>query len=253
MSEISYIDAGRIISTLNRSVLTVETTLRCLDKMEDLNFSRQIETLVEAAHQFEVREEKWRGMVDDTRALIKRDLRDNRAITLNWGLVTLWSSFEALLEDVLLLWFTEDNRAFLSWGGKTSINFEEIKQADDAAAIKARYFEKAIRAFTSDSIEDRIRTLKQKFNISEEILFSRRLANDSIKARLGSWGPATLSEISNKRNKIVHRLALPLAKLEELQTIEIMLERFLLNIASIIGGKLDRPVLAFHVAIPPLT
>ncbi len=252
MSGVPFIDGTKIVSFLTRSLVTIETTLRSLDETESREFSRHMETLIDTVRAVGMTDEKWAELVNEARGLIRNQLRNNRMITLNWGLVTLWSTFEALFEDILLTMFQTDNRAFMSWSGKVSLPFDEIVEAASIETIKTKYFRKAITDFSGEGISKRIEILLKKLNIRQEILFSLKNTNDAMKAQLKNWSPETLNDISTNRNRIVHELALPLKTIEELQTIELVLERFLLNLTSIVGQKLDQTMAVYGVPFPPL-
>jgi hypothetical protein len=59
---------------------------------------------------------------------------------------------------------------------------------------------------------------------------------------LANWGPASLKELSDGRNSIVHEQKLPLTHIDQLLLPTIVMEKFLTNIASIIAEKLSVPL-----------
>ena len=252
MSDVPCIDGFRIIWLLNEVVLTVETTLGSLQKTEDQDVARNIETFVETVKWSGITDEKLELLLGEVRQLARKRLQNNRDVVLNWGLVMLWSRFEALIEDILLLFFKTDERAFLSWAGETSVVFADLQNAGTVDDVKVKYFTKAIKKFTDEPITKRVELLAKKLNTREEVLFSKKNCNEKIKTQLGNWGSATLKSISDQRNKIVHDQQIPVGNIDELRNSEVVLERFLLNVVAIVGDKLNMPVLIQHIVLPKL-
>ena len=76
----------------------------------------------------------------------------------------LWTSFEASVEDLLILMFRTKPTIFIGWAGDSKISFAELQKMFDLNSAKNALYQKAVKAFTAQAIESRIKTLTDKLN-----------------------------------------------------------------------------------------
>jgi len=182
---------------------------------------------------------------------LKANDKTNRRRILNWGLVMAWTSFEALMEDLLKIFFWEQPRGFLNWGGKLNVTYEEIQAMGQIDEVAESFYSKALRQFTDKPIKERLKDLQSKLGIREEDLFGLRFSNETIRARLKGWGPGSMEALSDARNDIVHRGALPLQSLGEFEDAVLVFERLLLNLGTILAEKMGIPITINGVPYQP--
>lgn len=239
------LDGGRLVWLLKEIVLTVEDTVTGLEHQTQYQYSGHVETLLSRVDQENISDSEWQSLVAQTTDHLRERHESNRKIILNWGLVILWSRFESLLEDILLLFFQKEDRAFQSWSPDTTLPFDKVMDLDSVAAVKDRYFRKALRKFAQDPVHRRVESLLKKLAVKEEILFTLEAADEEAKTQLQGWGAHSLAQISDERNEIVHGQSTPLRNIDELRNREVVLEQFLLNVFMIIAKKLRMPLLIF--------
>jgi len=246
-----YVDVTRPVGTLVDLVVSFETTLRSLAAARQEHYIRRVKGQMDLVNETlppDKRAEALKGM----EPAIARSLEATEILIVNWGVGTLWSAFEGLLEDVLVMWFTRDPRAFLPWGGEMSAKFQDITECESVDAVRKQYFQKAVKNFTSETIEKRIKLLEKHLNARPEILFSTKQATPEIKALLGQFDVDAVRDISENRNKVVHNNEYPYKKVDELQRMEVVLEWLLRNIAALIGSRLGVPVQLMGIQLPPI-
>jgi hypothetical protein len=117
-----------------------------------------------------------------------------------------------------------------------------LANASSIEDVQLQYFQKALRNFTNDPIDKRIKTLVNRLGVPADVLFSQKMFHHEIKMIIGQWNADTIIEISNKRNTIVHDGKRPYSDISELQKVGETLQRLLMNIGSIIAHKLGIPI-----------
>ena len=188
-------------------------------------------------------EEPAKSAVSTLAESIQERLQFANVRLLNWGMVMLWTNFEAQLEQLLRTLFHEEPQEFLPWGADLSITAEQLQEFESLEEARSTLYEKAIREFSDETIEVRIDELAHRLNVRLERLFSLRLCSDSLREKLTGWGPHSLKSLSDKRNSILHGQMLPIKQLSEIQDAVLILDKFLLNVAGIVADKLAVPLL----------
>jgi hypothetical protein len=234
-----YVELSDLLFRLNEIVVLIEDSLRLFAERREDEFKRKFSSVAELLVEFgtklpdEVAEKK----LSELEQIIQDQLRHYDLMILNWGLVMMWTTFEAQLQDLILLLFRANEKAFIQWGGDLTISFKTLTDCGDLNTAKESMYSKALREFTNLGIRDRIDTLRKKLNVRDEELFSFAFCNETIRGLLKGWGIQTFEEMSRKRNEIVHERKLPITSIEEIRFVLEVFSRFLMNIGSIISVK----------------
>jgi hypothetical protein len=181
---------------LNEIVVMVEDSLRLFSEGRKKELGHKLSVATELFAEFgtmlpdEVAREKFREL----EKAIQEQLKRYDLMILNWGLVMMWTAFEAEFEDLLLLLFRKNEKAFLQWGADLAISFKSLTECKDLDVAKANLYSKALRDFSNLGIRERIETLKRKLNLRDEELFNFAFSNEKIRKLLAGWGTTPLSE-----------------------------------------------------------
>jgi hypothetical protein len=147
-------------------VVAVEDAVRALEQSRRPLIDRKIATVTDMLFEAEsLPKEMESSFYSGLRSWNEERIALSGRRLINWGLVMMWTNFEAQLEAFLRLLFEERPKSFLSWGAKLSLTAEELQSYESLEAATRSLHHKALKQFGNDGIIDRMNFLCRRLNL----------------------------------------------------------------------------------------